>query len=111
MPGHEPELNSLLAMGWTYLGPTRVQDEGDAWWEIRIGELPDFFVAGRNRTEVLQELRPALTAFLSSYLEAGDEVPIPRPRWLFIGYEAVAKDDSAIPQEVDAGRSDVHAEH
>ncbi len=102
MSGHGPQLNSLLAMGWTYVGPTRIQDGRDVWWEIRVKELPDFFVAGEDREGALRELRPALEAFLSSYLEAGDEVPIPALRWLFIGYDTVAKVDDKAPTKVRA---------
>lgn len=102
MPGQESELKRLVSLSWTYRGPLEVKEEGDVWWEIRIKELPDFFVAGRDGEEALQELRPALTAFLSSYLESGDAVPIPSRRWLMFLSEGGARAvEEALVQELE----------
>ncbi len=70
-------LAQIVRLPWDWQGPTLVEEEGSVHWEIRIGELPDFLLAGTSREEVLSELRPALRAYLSSYLERGQEPPLP----------------------------------
>jgi predicted RNase H-like HicB family nuclease len=52
-------------------------EHGNEWWEIRIEELPDFFVAARTRDEAIAEAAPALAAFLESYLGRGELPPLP----------------------------------
>jgi predicted RNase H-like HicB family nuclease len=44
---------------------------------MTVEELPDFFVAASTYDEVIAELRPALRAFLQSYAERGEPVPLP----------------------------------
>lgn len=75
----------LLNRPWGYIGPQEViDDHGLTHCELRISELPGFFVAGETREDVMRELRPALTAFLRSYLDYGEEPPMPlREGWLF----------------------------
>ena len=75
MPGLT--LEQLVKLPWSWQGPTRVESEGEVHWELRIAELPDFFLAGENYDEVLQELRPALRAYLRSYLDRSQEPPLP----------------------------------
>lgn len=74
---------NLLTLPWGYVGPHRVVEEGEEHWEIRIRELPEFFVAGATRDEALNELRPALRAFLESYVDRGETPPVPEDinRW------------------------------
>jgi predicted RNase H-like HicB family nuclease len=63
---------------WSIRGPFRVTDEhGNEHYEMRIGELPDFFVAGSTDSEVLYEFKPALLAFLESYTSEGEIPPLP----------------------------------
>jgi len=70
-------LEQVVSLPWKWLGPTRVEGEGDVHWELRIAELPDFLLAGENHEEVLQQLRPALRAYLRSYLDRGQQPPLP----------------------------------
>ncbi|MDZ4672892.1 MAG: hypothetical protein SGI84_00470 [Gemmatimonadota bacterium] len=74
-------LDDLIALPWTIVGPKHQTDEhGNAWWEMRVGELPEFFVAGADKDEVIREYRGALRAFLESYTAAKESVPgLPAP--------------------------------
>lgn len=72
-----PTLDQLVAMRWTWHGPRRVESDGSVHWELTIEELPDFFVAASSYDEVIAELRPALRAFLQSYVERGEAPPFP----------------------------------
>ncbi len=79
-------LDDLIQMPWSWLGPTEVPvDEGGPCYELRIAELPDFFVAGETREEVYAEAPEALRSFLLSYLERNEVPPLPggweRPAW------------------------------
>ncbi len=76
-------LDELVDLPWTWQGPTEVHDDGAAYWEIRVAELPEFFVAGETYDKVLSELPAALKAFLASYLERGESPPTPEhpERW------------------------------
>jgi hypothetical protein len=66
--------SELLMLPWSIVGPCAVDDgQGNRHFEIRIRELPDFFVAGATESEVLYDFRPALLAFLESY--AGEPLP------------------------------------
>jgi predicted RNase H-like HicB family nuclease len=82
-------MNELLQLPWRWRGPSQVQDAGeDPHFELQIEELPEFFVAGATREEVLAAARPALRAFLQSYLDRGEEPPMPAgrtPSWLIGG--------------------------
>ncbi len=73
----KPTLDQLVAMQWTWHGPSRVESDGSVHWEMTVEELPDFFVAATTYDEVIAELRPALRAFLQSYAERGEAVPVP----------------------------------
>lgn len=76
----------LYRLPWTIQGPTHRTDEhGNQWWEIRVAELPEFFVAGETRDEAMTDYPDALTAFLGSYEAEGRLPPIPTDtlwRWL-----------------------------
>jgi predicted RNase H-like HicB family nuclease len=75
-------LEDMLGLAWTWRGPTRIADENGEHYEMRIAELPDFFLAGESPEEVLRELRAALAAFLRSYTERGEDPPLPpTDRW------------------------------
>jgi hypothetical protein len=64
----------LLMLPWSILGPRAVDDgQGNRHFEIRVKELPDFFVAGATESEVLYDFKPALLAFLESY--TGEPLP------------------------------------
>lgn len=77
-----PTLDDLLRMPWTIRGPRHVVESqeagGNEWWEIRVEELPDFFVADVNREQVLAEYLPALSTFFESYTNRGELPPLPR---------------------------------
>jgi predicted RNase H-like HicB family nuclease len=67
-----------LMLPWSIRGPLQVTDEhGNRHFEMRVGELPDFFVAGESENEVLYEFKKALLAFLESYVSEGEEPPHP----------------------------------
>lgn len=73
-----------LHQAWTFLGPTTVADDsGTAHFEIRVAELPGFFVAASSEDEVLRELRPALMTYLEALITGGEQVPdLGTPVWL-----------------------------
>ena len=78
-------LNELITMSWTWRGPIEVRDGDTVHYEMRIEELPDFFVAGQSAEEVLDEAKPALETFLTSYLERNETPPMPgHTRWIFL---------------------------
>lgn len=89
----------LLRLSWGWSGPALAEEPGcDPHFELRIAELPDFFVAGRSREEVLAASQPALKAFLQSYLDHGEEPPLPAnqtPSWI-VGH-VVMPPQHAIP--------------
>ena len=80
-------LDELMGLPWTWIGPRRVvdPDEGE-YFELRVAELPDFYVAESTAMEARQEANPALRAFLASYTDAGEDPPVPTPspfwQWL-----------------------------
>jgi hypothetical protein len=68
----------MVGLPWRWLGPTHERDEhGNEWWEVRIEELPEFFVAMPTSQAAIAEVGPALTAFLDSYLSQGETPPLP----------------------------------
>ena len=74
-------LGDMLHFPWSWEGPIEAQEPGeDPHFEIRVKELPDFFVAGKTREEALANCLPALRAFLQSYIDAGEEPPLPAKR-------------------------------
>jgi predicted RNase H-like HicB family nuclease len=74
-------VNEMLRLRWSWQGPIEVQDPGEgSFFELRVVELPEFFVAGKTREEVLAESGPALRTFLQSYLDAGETPPLPENR-------------------------------
>jgi predicted RNase H-like HicB family nuclease len=66
-------LNQLMRLPWTFVGPK----EFEGHFELRIAELPDFFLAGETKAEVLEDLRGALETFLQSFIAEGEEPPLP----------------------------------
>ncbi len=75
-------LNEIVGLPWSWEGPREVTEDGDTHFELTVRELPDFFVAADSRDAVLSEARPALAAFLQSYLENGEIPPLPvGDRW------------------------------
>jgi predicted RNase H-like HicB family nuclease len=76
-------IDDLLAQRWAVQGPKEHTDEhGNKHWEIRVAELPDFFVAGETIDEARDEYMPALRAFLEAVLGEGDAIQLPQnPSW------------------------------
>jgi hypothetical protein len=67
-----------LMLPWSIRGPLRVTDEhGGTHHEMRVAQLPDFLVAASSESEVLNEFKPALLAFLESYTSEGEVPPLP----------------------------------
>ena len=71
-------ITEMLVLPWTWKGPTRVGDNDEGHFELRIKELPDFFLAAATEVELMRELKPALQAFLASYLERNERPPLPQ---------------------------------
>lgn len=67
----EPTVATLLRMPWTIQGPTPCSDfHANRWHEVRVKELPGFWVAGATADEAVNDYIPALTAYLESFSEA-----------------------------------------
>jgi len=67
-----------VALPWKWDGPTQCSDgSGATWYEVRVAELPDFLVAGATQEEVLADVAEALEAFIASYLDRGENPPLP----------------------------------
>ncbi len=83
-------LDEMIALPWSWRGPSQIEDDKGVYWELRIDELPDFCVFGGTREEVARELISALRAFLESYDEHGDTVPLPAllDQWEFRSHVA-----------------------
>ena len=80
MPGLN--VKQMLDLPWSWKGPKEVVEGDSKHYEMRIEELSDFFLAGASHDEVLRELRAALEAYLGSYLERGEQPPLPSGgRW------------------------------
>lgn len=79
-------ISEMLAQPWNWQGPKRVLDEAGEHYEMRIAELPDFFLAAKTREELFTELLPALGAYLHSFVDRGETVPSPAASgtWRFI---------------------------
>lgn len=72
-------INEMTRLPWTWEGPLKVLEDGATHYELRIRELPDFFLAAESESELMRELKPAMRAFLQSYLERGEQPPLPEP--------------------------------
>jgi predicted RNase H-like HicB family nuclease len=68
----------MVGLPWQWVGPVHESDSsGNEWWEIRVRELPDFFVAAPTRKAAIAEVGTALEAFLESYAAHGELPPLP----------------------------------
>ena len=74
----QTEVDELLKLPWTWIGPIRVEEDGRVQYEIRIDELPEFIVAARRKKQAIDEAVPALRAYLESFVEHGETPPLPR---------------------------------
>ncbi len=74
-------LEDLMQQPWTWIGPRFVQDPAGDHFEMRIAELPDFFVAGDSAEEIKREAPDALRAFLGSFVSEGELPPLPVRLW------------------------------
>jgi len=80
-------LEMYIRMRWTWLGPREVHDPDGTYFEMRVAELPEFFVAASSAEEVRREKDDGLRAFIASYVERGEAPPL-RPTWVVIPYDA-----------------------
>lgn len=71
-------VDDVVRLPWAWREPRLVEEDGQAHLEMRIDDLPEFFVAGATEEEVRAEAEPALRAYLASYLENGEVPPLPR---------------------------------
>jgi hypothetical protein len=77
-------MSDMVRLPWHWHGPKRIQDPDGEYYELRIEELPDFFLAAPTRDQVLTACAQALAAFLHSYLDHGETPPFPAgsvPGW------------------------------
>lgn len=65
------KMNPMPMAPFTFVGPIRHGDH----FELRVKELPDFFLAAETIEEVYGELRGALGAFLATYVIRGEPLP------------------------------------
>lgn len=80
-------LDEMLVLPWNWQGPKRTKNQdGSEHYEMRIAELADFFLAAESKDGVLDQLVPALKAYLQSYIERGETVPSPAAvgTWQFV---------------------------
>ena len=96
-------LEFFEGMRWTWHGPTEVREEDGAYFEMRIVELPGFFVAGETADEVQRERGEALRTYLASYVDRGEVPPI-RETWVIVMHEA----GSPPSAEGNAGMQPLH---
>lgn len=77
-------IEDLLVLPWTWSDPTPVTEDGDTHWEMRVQELPEFFVAAETENEVRREAGLALRAYLESFLDNSQVPPLPQPSWQIV---------------------------
>jgi predicted RNase H-like HicB family nuclease len=68
-------LSDYLRMPWTIVR-SEYQDDGE-YIALHVRELPGFVVAATTENELEQLFWPALSSFISSYLEDGESPPMP----------------------------------
>lgn len=68
-------IEDYLNLSWTTLDSVR--DDDGQYFVRRVEELPGFVVAARSESELEREYRAALRTFIESYLEDGEEPPLP----------------------------------
>ena len=94
-------LEQLMALPWTWQGPRRVEADNEVpFYELRVAELPDFFVAAATSEAARMEASPALRAFLRSYLDVGETPPLPKRRrhWIWAPERSVVLTGVEAPQ-------------
>lgn len=72
--------SQLVSLPWAWQGPGRQPQRdvhGNEWFEIRIAELPEFFVAATTAEQAIADAGPALEAFIDSFLQANELPPLP----------------------------------
>ena len=87
------ELRYYLALPWSIRRSER-NDDGN-YTVLTVKELPGFVVAG-TIDEVEAEFWPAMEEFLRSYVEAGEEPPVP---------SIVRERDAQVRQELAAAQA------
>jgi predicted RNase H-like HicB family nuclease len=70
-------LADYVELPWT-VRRTEYDDDG-RYVALTVDELPGLVGAGRTNDEAEAAFRDALEAFLRSYLDAGEEPPLPDP--------------------------------
>jgi predicted RNase H-like HicB family nuclease len=67
----------LVALPWSWVGPKLEVDGPSRSFVVRIRELPDFFVAAETKEQARVDAADALEAFIASYLQGSDVLPLP----------------------------------
>lgn len=73
------DLEFYLAQPWGVRVFTEDYPDGVREWVLEIDELPGFALAGDSQAELFLKYRPSLEFFLQSYLDDGEEPPLPVP--------------------------------
>ncbi len=68
--------SDYLALPWTIR--RHEHDDDGSYISLTIDELPGFVAAGRDDDEAEETFWDALSAFIDSYLDAGETPPSPR---------------------------------
>jgi hypothetical protein len=69
------DLRYYLSLPWS-IQRTELHDDGD-YVTLRIGELPGFMIASANEQELNAIFWIELEAFLRTFLDSGEEPPVP----------------------------------
>lgn len=65
-----------LSLNWDWR-LKKVDEDGDSYWEVTIGEIPDFLAIGDSKTDALVSAREALLSHLRGYLVTNKPIPFP----------------------------------
>lgn len=69
------DIRYYLALPW-HIQRSEHHDDGD-YVALTVEELPGFLVASEDRDELEEMFWPALEGFLRSYIDDGEEPPLP----------------------------------
>ncbi|MBI4544166.1 MAG: type II toxin-antitoxin system HicB family antitoxin [Gemmatimonadetes bacterium] len=94
------DVRRYLSLPWTIERSERTDD--GHYFVLTVAELPGFVVAGRSEEEVEQEFWPALESFIESYLEDGQEPPLPARVRGVVRRPAVVRPPTASAADVEA---------
>lgn len=71
------DLEYYLSLPWTLRRSVEEYEDGSRELVLEIEELPGFALVADTEAELFLGYRPALELFLRSYLDEGEEPPVP----------------------------------